>query len=98
MSGSVDQHHVARPRTKADLRGVDGDALVALGLQRVEQERPFERHASPCADLFQHLELAVRQAAGFMQQAADQRRFAVIDVADNDDAHLWAGGAVWRRR
>ena len=47
MAGRIDQHDVARRRAEADLRGVDGDALVALGLQRVEQERPFERHAPP---------------------------------------------------
>jgi hypothetical protein len=48
----VDQHHVTRAGAKANLRGVDGDALVALGLQRIEQERPFERHAPPRADGF----------------------------------------------
>jgi hypothetical protein len=34
--GRVDQHYVARPGAEADLRGVDGDALVAFGLQRVQ--------------------------------------------------------------
>jgi len=38
VAGRVDQHDVARSRAEADLRGVDGDTLVALGLQRVEQE------------------------------------------------------------
>ena len=97
VAGRVDQHHVARHGAETDLGGVDGDALVALGLQRIEQERPFERHAAAGADRFQHFELALGQAAGFMQQAADQGRLAVIDMADDDDADLRARGAVRRR-
>ena len=98
MAGRVDQHDVARSGAEADLRGVDGDALVALGLQRVEQERPFERHAAPGADRLEHLELAFGQALGLVQQASDQRGLAVIDVADDDDADLRARGAVGRCR
>ena len=56
-----------------------------------EQERPFERHAAPRADRFQHLQLAFGQAAGLVQQASDQRGFAVIDMADDDDADLRVG-------
>ena len=98
VAGRVDQHDVARAGAEADLRGVDGDALVALGLQRIEQERPFERHAAPRADGFQHFQLALGQAAGLVQQASDQRGFAVIDMADDDDADLRTRGAVGRRR
>jgi hypothetical protein len=97
MSGRVDQHDVARIGAEADLRGVNGDALVALGLQCVEQERPFEGHAAPLADGFQHLELALGQAAGLVQEAADERGLAVIDMANDDDAHLRPCGAVRRR-
>jgi hypothetical protein len=32
------------------------------------------------------LKPAVRQAAGFVEEAADQRRFSVIDMTDDDDA------------
>ena len=94
MARRVDQHDVARAGAETDLRGVDGDALVTLGLQRVEQERPFERHAAPRADGFQHFQLALGQAAGFVQQASDQGGFAVIDMADDDDANLRSRGAV----
>ncbi|OIQ70380.1 hypothetical protein GALL_480090 [mine drainage metagenome] len=98
VSRRVDQHHVARLGAETDLRGVDGDALVALGLQRVEQERPFEWHAPPRADGFEHFEFAFRQAACLMQETSDQCRLAVIDMTDDDDAHLRARGAVWRCR
>ena len=94
----IDQHDFARVGAEADLRGVDRDALVALGLQRVEQERPLERHAAPRADRLQHLELAVRQAAGLMQEPSDQRRLAVIDMADDDDANLRPGDSRHGRR
>ena len=94
MAGRVDQDHVARAGAEADLRGVDGDALVALSLQRVQQERPFERHAAPCADGFEHFQLAIGQAAGLVQQPSDQRRFAVVDMADDDDADLRPRRAV----
>ena len=97
VAGRIDQHHVARAGAEADLRGVDGDALVAFGLQRIQEERPFERHAPPCADGFQHFELAFGQAAGFVQQTSDQCRLAVVDMTDNDDANLRTRGAVGGR-
>ena len=87
VAGRVDQDEVARGRAKPDLAGVERDALIALGLQRIEQERPFERHAAPGADGLELLELAVRQAAGLVQEPSDQGRFAVIHVPDDDDAH-----------
>ena len=40
----VDDHVLAFRRAEPDLRGVDGDVLVALGLQAVHQKRPLERH------------------------------------------------------
>ena len=85
MAGRVDDDVVAARGAEPDLRGVDGDALVALGLERVHQEGPFERHAAPLADRLDGLELALGQRAGVVEQAADQGRFAVIDVADDDD-------------
>src|SRR4029453_9604831 len=94
VTGRIDQHDVARARPETDLRGVDGDALVALGLQRIQEERPFERHAAPRADGFEHFQLALGQAAGLVQQPSDKSGFAVIDVADDDDADLGSGGAV----
>jgi hypothetical protein len=36
--------------------------------------------------------------AGFVQQSADQRRLAVVDMADDDDAQQRAGGAVRHRQ
>jgi hypothetical protein len=94
VAGRVDQYHVAGHRAETDLGGVDGDALVALGLQRVQQERSFERHPPPSTGRLQHFKLALGQAAGLMQQTPDQSGFSVIDMADNDNADLRPGGAV----
>ena len=61
--------------------------LVALGLQRVEHEGPLHRHAAAfrhCPDRFH---LALGQGAGVVQQAADQGRLAVVDMADDDELH-----------
>lgn len=90
MAGRVDQDDIAAPGAKANLRGVDGDALVALGLQRIEQERPFERHAASLAGRLERFELAVRQASGLVKQTTDQSRFAVVHMANYDHAELRA--------
>ena len=92
VSGRVDQHDVARGRAQPDLAGIDGDALVALGLQGVEQKRPFERHAAARTHGLERVELALGKAVRFVQQATDQGRLAVIDMADDDDAHQRARG------
>jgi hypothetical protein len=68
----VDDDVVALGGLEPDLGGVDGDALVALGLEGVHQERPFERHAAPLAHRLDGLVLAVGQGSGVVEQAADQ--------------------------
>ena len=93
MARRVDDGVVALRRLEPDLRGVDGDALVALRLERVHQEGPFERHAAPLAHRLDLLQLAVGQRAGVVEQAADQGRLAMVDMADDDDAHEIAFGA-----
>src|SRR3546814_655204 len=88
MTGRIDDDVIALLGLEPDLRRVDGDALVALRLERVHQEGPFERHAAPLAHRLDGLELAFRKRPGVVKQAADQRGLAVIDVADDDDAEL----------
>ena len=67
------------------MRRVDGDRLIALGLEGIHDKGPFEGHAAALAHLLDRLDFAVGQCAGVMQKAADQRRFAVIDMADDGD-------------
>ena len=85
VTGRIDDEIGTRCRVETDLRRVDGDALVAFGLEGIQQEGPFERHAA----LFRHrldgFQLAVGHRAGVVDQPSDQRGLAVIDMADDDD-------------
>ena len=80
-------------RVEPDLRGVDGDVLVALGLQGVHQVGPFEGHAAALGDLLELLQLAFGQRAGVVEQPAHQGGLAVVHVADDDDLELLGGGS-----
>ncbi len=86
MARRVDQRIMALVGREPDMAHVDGDALVALGLEGVGDERPFERHAALAAGFLQRLDLALGQGVGLVQQPADQGRLAVVDMADDDDA------------
>ena len=85
VAGRIDEDEVAR-------RGTEPDLLVSMVM-------PWSRSVCSASSRNDHsngmprrsltalmLELAVGQGAGIVQQAADQRRFAVIDMADDDDA------------
>src|SRR6266851_2342231 len=85
MAGRVDDDIGARGAGEADARRVDGDALVALDLERVHDEGPFERHAALAARLLERRDLALGQRAGVVQEAADEGRLAVVDMADDGD-------------
>ena len=88
VAGRVDDDVLALLGAKPDLRGVDRDVLVALGLQRVHQIGPLERHAAALRDVRELLELAVGQRAGVVEQTADERGFAVVHVPDDDETEL----------
>ena len=96
VAGRVDDDVAPLRGLEEDLRGVDGDALVALGLQRVEQERPFELAAALVGRGLQLRELAFGQRVGVVQQAADQARLAVVDMADDREGEAF--GERGRRR
>src|SRR5690606_20832203 len=88
----VDDDVTAARRLEEDLRGVDGDALVALGLQGVEQEGPFEGAAALVGSRLDLGELALRQRVGVVQQAADQARLAVVDMTDDGEGKALGEG------
>jgi hypothetical protein len=63
---------------------VDGDALLALSLQAVHQQRQIQFFALGTVTLavvMQRRELIFVNLAGIVQQAANQGAFAVIDAA-----------------
>ena len=55
---------------------------------RFAHSKGMPRRSAPSSQL---LELAFRQRSGVVEQAADQRRLAVVHVADDDDLQLFAG-------
>ena len=60
VAGCVNDDVLAFGRPEPDLGGINGDVLVALGLQAVHQEGPFERHAAFLARGPDLLEFPVR--------------------------------------
>ena len=88
MARRVDDHSVPTGGPEPNARRVDGDRLIAFSLKAIQHKRPFERHPAPLAHLPQFLDLALRQASGVVKKAADHRRLAMIDMADDDDAKI----------
>ena len=60
-----------------------------LGLNGIHRESPFESLVAAPADLPERLDPAGRQFAGIVDQAVDQRRFAVIDMADQNHLQIF---------
>jgi hypothetical protein len=68
---------------------VDGNALLALRLQAIDQQREIEIAAGGAGHLalrLQRGELVVKQHFRIVEQPADQRALAVIDAAAGDKA------------
>ena len=71
------------------IRHVDGDALLALGLQAVDQQCQIRHLAggAPAAAVVGHgRQLVVEYLAGVVQQASDERGLAVVHRAAGDEA------------
>ena len=96
MPRRVDDDVGALRGLEEDLGCVDGDALVTLGLEGIQEERPFEGATALVARGLQFGELAFGEAAGVVQQPADQRGLAVIDMADDGEgkARLLASNII----
>ena len=72
---------------------VDGDALLALGLQAVEQQREIDLGAVGAVLFriaFERGQMIVENEVLLVEQAADQSRLAVVDRAAGQEAQ---GGA-----
>ena len=59
MAGRIDDRVAPLVPGEPHAGGVDGDGLIAFGLERVEHERPLERNAPALADGFEFGQLAV---------------------------------------
>jgi len=92
VAGGVNDDVLAFGGSEPDLRRVNGDILIALGLERVHEIGPLEGYAAAFGNGLELLELALGQRAGVMEQAADERGFAVVHVSHDHDLELLRGG------
>ena len=93
MPGRVRDDELAPRGREVAVRDVDGDALFALGLQAVGQQREIDMPVRGAIDaaLLHRGKLVFVHALGVVQQAADQRRLAVVHAAGRGEAqHLLA--------
>ena len=74
VAGRVDDDVLAFGRLEPDLRGVDGDVLVALGLEGVHEVGPLEGHAAALGDL-SGAARACRRAASRCHETAGRQRW-----------------------
>ena len=89
VARGIGQDETPQRRFEIAVGDVDGDALLALGGQAINQQRVINtvfHRAETAAVAFQALHHIVWDAAAFEQQPADQGRFAVIDAAARQDA------------
>ena len=65
---------------------VDGDCLVLLGLEGIQDERQLKGHVALVPHRLDGFDLVLRWGARVVKQAANQSRFAVIGVTNEGDA------------
>ena len=88
VAGRVGDDEFPPLRGEEPVGDVDGDLLLALGGEPIEQEREVELLALRAVFTgirLQRIELVVEHQLGFVQQAPDQGRLAVIDRAAGDE-------------
>ncbi len=89
VAGRVGDDELALFRRKEAVGDIDGDALLALGGEAVDEQCKVDvlaLRAHSLAVALQSRELILEDHLRVIQQPADQRRFAVIDAATGDEA------------
>src|SRR5690554_3753106 len=77
----------ARAGGKVTIGDVNRDALFALGLKAVGDERQVDRtHAAARRGFFDRVERVAEDGLGVEQQTADQRALAIVNVAAGQKA------------
>ena len=110
VSGGCAGHHVARVlfvagrvghdktspvRGEIPVRHVDGDALLALSSEAIGHEGEVDvTGATTNRCLGNGVELVVEELLGVDEEAADQRRLAIIDRANGREAQQARGGGI----
>ncbi|MCY1523055.1 hypothetical protein D9M68_579380 [compost metagenome] len=89
MAGGVGDDELALGGAEVAVRHVDGDALLALGLQAVDQQRQVDV-VTGGADFLRiagdGFQMVFVDHLGVVQQAPDQGALAVVDVAAGEEA------------
>ena len=88
MARRIDDGVTAARCSKGNLGRIDGDVLLLLLKQCIEQEREFKLHPFSRAGLLYLFDLAFGERAGVMQDAPNQRRLAMVNVTDENDTQL----------
>ncbi len=89
VAGRVGDDELALGRREEAVGDVDGDALLALGLQPVDQQGEIDVVAGRAVLLriaLERGELVLEYLPGVRQQPADQRRLAVVDRTAGQEA------------
>ena len=85
----VGDDELALRRGEEAVGDVDGDALLALGLEPVDQQREIDVVAVGAVlpgIALQRRQLVLEDQLGVVEQPADQRRLAVVDRAAGQEA------------
>jgi hypothetical protein len=78
---------LARAGGEVAVGDVDGDALFALGLQAVGEQRQVDGvHAALLRGALDGRQRVGEDGLGVVEQAADQRALAVVDAAAGEEA------------
>ena len=98
VAGRVGDDEAAARRREEAVGDVDGDALLALRLQPVDEQREVDLVAGRAVLLrvaLQVGDLVLHQEMGIVEQPADQRGLAVVDAAAGQEAQrVGAGGGA----
>ena len=89
MAGGVGNHELAPVRAEVAVGHVDGDALLPLRRQAVNQQGEVEVSALGALGFAvrrQGRQLVFKHQLGVVQQAADQGAFAVVNAAAGEEA------------
>ncbi len=89
VPGRVGDDELAFVGREIAIGDVDGDALLALGGEAVDEQREIEflaLRAVLLRVLFERFEQIVVRETGVVKHPADQRRFAVVDRTAGDES------------
>ena len=86
VPGRVGDDELALGSRKVAVRNVDRDALFALRLEAIGEQRKVDLHARATRRSLHRGQLVFVDAVRIVQKTTDQRGFAVIDRAHGDEA------------